>query len=224
MVQFIDSELLLLRKEIGEMWTVVYNQLDRACESVLTFDKELAQQVLVRERRVNAFELKIDSEVEDMIALYTPAGIDLRFALAIFKMNTNLERLGDFAKGVARFTLSCEAGDIDADLLSSLRLQEMATRLLSMLETTKCALEEENIEKATSVFAMDTLVDEIDEASNLILAQYLAKHPESALVCLNLSNVFRKLERAGDHITNIAEEIIFYVDAKVVKHSKSAGE
>ena len=67
MVKFIESELVLLKKEVDEMWTLVYNQLDRAGEAVLTLDKELAQQVLVRERRVNAFELKIDSDIEDII-------------------------------------------------------------------------------------------------------------------------------------------------------------
>ena len=81
MVKFIESELILLKKEIDEMWTLVYNQLDRAGEDVLTLDKELAQQVMVRERMVNAFELKIDSDVEDIIALYNPVAIDLRFVL-----------------------------------------------------------------------------------------------------------------------------------------------
>ena len=75
MVKFIESELILLHKEVDEMWTLVYNQLDRAGEAVLTLDKELARQVIVRERRVNASELKIDSDVEDVIALYNPVAI-----------------------------------------------------------------------------------------------------------------------------------------------------
>ena len=108
MVKFIESELVLLKKEIDEMWTLVYNQLDRAGEAVLTLDRELAQQVLVRERRVNAFELKIDSDIEDIIALYNPVAIDLRFVLAMLKINTNLERLGDFAEGIARFAINCK--------------------------------------------------------------------------------------------------------------------
>ena len=103
MVKFIESELVLLKKEVDEMWTLVYNQLERAADAVLTSDRELAQQVCVCERRVNAFELKIDSDVEDIIALYTPVAIDLRFVLAMLKINTNLERLGDFAESVARF-------------------------------------------------------------------------------------------------------------------------
>ena len=75
MVKFIESELILLKKEVDEMWTLVYNQLDRAGEAVMTLDKELAQQVMVRERRVNAFELKIDSDIEDIIALYNPVAL-----------------------------------------------------------------------------------------------------------------------------------------------------
>jgi phosphate transport system protein len=102
MVKFIESELVLLRKEIDEMWTLVYSQLDRAGEAVLTLDKELARQVVVREKRVNAFELKIDSDVEDIIALYNPVAIDLRFVLAMLKINTNLERLGSLQRSTKR--------------------------------------------------------------------------------------------------------------------------
>mgnify|MGYP002645629755 CR=1 FL=1 len=146
MVKFIESELILLKKEIDEMWTLVYNQLDRAGEAVLTLDKELAQQVMVRERRVNAFELKIDSDVEDIIALYNPVAIDLRFVLAMLKINTNLERLGDFAEGIARFVIRCKEPVLDAELMTRLRLGEMHAEVLSMLELAKRALHEESIE------------------------------------------------------------------------------
>lgn len=219
MVKFIESELELLKKEVDEMWTLVYNQLDRAGEAVLTFDRELAEQVKVRERRVNAFELKIDSDIEDVIALYNPVGIDLRFVLAMLKINSNLERLGDFAEGIARFVLDSEEPVLDADLLKRLRLEEMLSEVLSMLEVTKRALNEESMELATSVFTKDNLVDEINSSVTRVLAEYLKDHPDNLLTCLNLVSVFRKLERAGDHITNIAEEIVFFIDAKVLKHS-----
>ena len=103
MVKFIESELILLHKEVDEMWTLVYNQLDRAGEAVLTLDKELARQVIVRERRVNASELKIDSDVEDVIALYNPVAIDLRFVLAMLKINTNLDAWVTLPKGFPVF-------------------------------------------------------------------------------------------------------------------------
>lgn len=224
MVKFIESELVLLRKEINEMWSLVYSQIDRAGEAVLTLNKELAQQVMVREKRVNAFELKIDSDVEDIIALYNPVAIDLRFVLAMLKINTNLERLGDFAEGIAHFVEKSENTFFDPELVQSLRLQEMVAQVLSMLETTKQALNEENIDLATSIFAKDNLLDEINAQVAVILSEYLQKHPENILFCLNLVGVFRKLERAGDHITNIAEEIVFFMDAKVLKHNGKIDE
>lgn len=224
MVKFVESELILLKKEVDEMWTLVYNQLDRAGEAVLTLDKELAQQVMVRERRVNAFELKIDSDVEDIIALYNPVAIDLRFVLAMLKINTNLERLGDFAEGIARFVINCKEPALDADLLEHLRLEEMQKEVLSMLEMAKKALNEENIDLATAVFGKDHLVDEINANASEILANYIQEHPETAHTCVELISVFRKLERSGDHITNIAEEIVFFIDAKVLKHSGKVDE
>ena len=224
MVKFIESELVLLKKEIDEMWTLVYNQLDRAGEAVLTFDRELAQQVLVRERRVNALELKIDSDVEDIIALYNPVAIDLRFVLAMLKINTNMERLGDFAEGIARFVLNCKEPVLDPELLKRLRLEEMQGQVLAMLELAKKALQEESQDLATSVFAKDNLLDEINAEATAVLADYINEHTDSVLSCLNLVSVFRKLERSGDHITNIAEEIVFFIDAKVLKHSGKTDE
>lgn len=224
MVKFIESELELLKKEINEMWTLVYNQIDRAGEAVLTMDKELAQQVIVRERRVNAFELKIDSDVEDVIALYNPVAVDLRFVLAMLKINTNLERLGDFAEGIARFVEKCAEPALDSELLQALRMEEMYKQVLAMLETAKKALNEESIELATSVFAKDNVLDEINANVTPVLSEYLQKYPEAMLSCLNLVGVFRKLERAGDHITNIAEEVVFFIDAKVLKHSGKVDE
>lgn len=223
MVQFIESELELLKKEVDDMWTLVYNQLDRAGEAVLTLNRELAGQVAVRERRVNAFELKVDSDVEDIIALYNPVGVDLRFVLAILKINSNLERIGDFAEGIARFVLNCRMPAIDPELVVKLRLDEMVTEALSMLELSKKALDEESPELATSILEKDKLLDEINANVTQVLTEYLTDHPEDTLFCLNLVSVFRKLERAGDHITNMAEETVFYVDAKVLKHKGNAG-
>ena len=224
MVQFIESELILLKKEINEMLNLVHHQLERAGESVMNIYKELAQQVMTCEKRVNAFELKIDSDIEEVIALYNPVAIDLRFVLAMLKINSNLERLGDFAEGLARFVLKTDDMVLDKELLKSLRLKEMVDAVISMLDCTQQALIDEDLDKATSVFVKDGLVDEINADATKVLSDYIKQHPESTLACLNLVGVFRKLERAGDHITNIAEEIVFFIDAKVLKHNHNSIE
>lgn len=218
MVNFIDSELSSLKREVDEMWMLVYNQLDRAGEAILTLDRELARQVMVCEKRVNALELKLDSDVEDIISLYTPVGVDLRFVLAVLKINSNLERIGDFAEGIARFVERFPDPALDADLVAQLQLDRMITEVLCMLRLAKEALDKESNELATQVFAKDDTLDQINADAPYILADYIAANPESTLTCLNLLSVIRKMERAGDHITNMAEEIVFFVDAKVLKH------
>ena len=89
-MKVIEEEINGLKASISQMWALVHQQLYNAGEALLTGDKELAFKVMNRERRVNAFELKIDSDCEDIIALYAPVAIDLRFVLAMYKINTNL--------------------------------------------------------------------------------------------------------------------------------------
>lgn len=219
MVQKVEVELDKLKKETLEMWTLVYNQLQRAGEAVLTLDKDLARQVILRERRVNAFELKIDSDVEDIIALYNPVAVQLRFTLAVLKTNTNLERIGDFAEGIARFVLDFKEPTLDPDLFRKLHLAEMIHSVLAMLQHLYDALEKESSDLATRIFEMDAQVDEIHRNAPVILFEYIQENPAAnAMDALRLSSIFRKLERVGDHCTNIAEEIVFYLDAKVLKH------
>ena len=80
MVKFVENELQTIKNEVNEMWTLVYQQLSDAYQAVLNADTSLADKVAAREKRVNAFELKIDSDIEDFIALYNPVAVDLRFA------------------------------------------------------------------------------------------------------------------------------------------------
>src|ERR1019366_1896379 len=102
MTQF-ETELQDAKSEIINMWDLVLLQLSKANEAMLNFDKDLAREVILKEKRVNAFELKIDRDCENIFALYCPVAIDLRFLLAVLKINSNLERIGDIADGVARY-------------------------------------------------------------------------------------------------------------------------
>ena len=191
-MKVIEQEIHSLKNSISEMWALVHQQLYNAGEAMLTGDKELAYKVISRERRVNAFELKIDSDCEDIIALYAPVAIDLR----------NLP----------------EGEPIDPQLVKETRVEEMLSELLSMISLTKEAFEKESSEIASRIFLKDNLIDEINHNSTAIIAKYIEEHKGSALAGLYMAGVIRKMERFGDHCTNIAEELIFYLDAKVMKH------
>lgn len=219
MVKFIENELLNIRKEVVDMWVLVYSQLKTVCEAVVDGDKEKAWDVLMREKRVNASELKLDCDVEDFLVLYNPVAIDLRFVLAMYKINADLERIGDFAENIARFIIKQDGRKPDADLLKQLRFEEMASRVLEMLDTSREAMVKEDLGLANKVFAMDNLVDEINANVTPVLAGYIKQHPDETEFALDFKSVFLRIERAGDHVTNLAEEIIFYIDAEVLKHS-----
>lgn len=219
MVKFVEDELKNIRKEVFEMWALVDEQLRTVFEAVETGDKEKAWDVIIREKRVNACDLKLDCDVEDFLVLYTPVAIDLRFLLAMYKINADLERIGDFAENIARFVIKHSDQPVDAELLKKLRYTEMTSRVLEMMAVSRDALMKEDLEMANSIFAKDNLVDEINAEVTPVLAEYIGAHPDMTQLALNLKGVFLRIERAGDHITNMAEEIVFYIDAEVLKHS-----
>lgn len=201
------------------MWDLVNSQLNRAGESLISLDKDLAKEVVYREKRVNAFELKIDSDCEDIIGLYNPVALDLRFTLAMMKINNNLERIADFCEGIARFVIDYPEINIEAELFEKTGIKEMLQIIKDMMNKAELALIEEKSSLAVDLFEMDNRVDELNRNAVPIIAEYLQQFPERAVECLNLISIIRRMERIGDHCNNMAEEIVFYLDAKVLKHA-----
>lgn len=213
----IETELQLLKAEAINMWTLVYSQLSKARLAFLNFDKDLAREVVLKEKRVNGSELKIDRDCENIFALFCPVAIDLRFLLAVLKINSNLERIGDIADGIAKYVISAN-GPFKKELLEVTRILPMYEESVNMLEDTQAAFEREDTILARSVFKKDDLLDDVNQNSTTVLEKYLQGHPEDTAQALWILSIIRKLERVGDQSKNIAEEIIFYLEAKVLKH------
>ncbi len=218
-MRHLEQEINSLRQDIIEMWKLTVSQVYNAGESILSFNKELAMQVSMRERKIDAFELKIDSECENIIALHQPVAVDLRFVLAVLKINSNLERIADFAYGISRILLNHPSIIVDAELITDSKLNNMVKQVNKMLAQSLEAFENEKPQIAAAIFSEDYKVDEINNNAAKLVATYIQKNPDRAYECLELMGVFRKLERIGDHCSNIAEEIFFFTDAKVLKHT-----
>jgi phosphate transport system protein len=216
MVQ-IEIELQLLKTEAINMWSLVASQLVKAKASMLSFDKDLAREVVLVERRVNGAELKIDRDCENIFALLTPVAVDLRFVLAVLKINSNLERIGDIAEGIAKHIIRADHS-FKLELLEATGLIEMYDEGIRMLEDTLTAFESEDSALARAVFKKDEVLDTINENANNSIMGYLKTHPEDMDQALYIYSIIRKLERVGDQSKNIAEEIIFFLEAKVLKH------
>jgi len=120
----LDTELKNLKTDMIEMFGLVLSQLNKSQEALINLDKDLAREVLINERRVNGFELKIDRDCENIIALFNPVAVDLRFVLATMKINSNLERIGDIAEGICQFVLNIKL-EPEKDLLEKTRVVEM---------------------------------------------------------------------------------------------------
>ena len=215
----LDIELKKLKQDMAEMFGLVYSQLEKARQALVAFDKDLAREVRVNEKRVNSFELKLDRDCENIIALFNPVAIDLRFVLAALKINSNLERIGDIAEGIAQFVLSIKNAP-DQELLVNSRVIEMFDTANSIVFDVMTAFESEDTTLARNVFMKDELLDEINMAANASVAEFIRNNNEKINQSLYMLSTIRKLERVGDQSKNIAEEIIFYIEAKVLKHKK----
>lgn len=218
----LETELGELKSELLEMTQLAKEQLEKTIQAFYTFDKDLAHEVILNEKRVNGYELKIDSRCEHILALFNPVAIDLRFVIASVKMVSDLERIGDNAEGISNFLLRTNA-PFDQELVEKFRFKEMTTNVLEMLNVLCESFETDNTKLARTVFSKDDILDEINLNATHVLAEYCknTNDQEKILQAIYLLSMIRKLERVGDYITNVGEEIIFYVKAKVLKHKKN---
>ena len=214
-----EKEIQLLKDEVKLMWKLVISQLENNKKAMLNNDIALASKIIQNENDVNNFELKVDNLCENFIALNNPVAIDLRLALSLIKISSSLERIGDFTDGIARFITEQECENIDHDLVERLGIEKMFDILLGMLLDGFVAFESEQTKVSEKIISKDDQVDEIYNNVFETLSNHIKNNPDQTICMLKLLLLIRKLERIGDHNNNIVEEIVFFVDARVLKHS-----
>ncbi|MBK5212240.1 MAG: phosphate signaling complex protein PhoU [Flavobacteriaceae bacterium] len=202
-----------------EMLSLCQSQLEKAKYAFVNHDSDLAEEVINTEKRVNALDLKIEKDCEKFLALYNPVAIDLRFIMAIRKINFDLERIADHAEGISRYVVE-ENKAVELSLLEALKFETMFETITSMFENITVAYDEKDVKMARKVFKKDKVLDKINRKSFKLIEAEIRKNVEITGQALILFSVIKKMERVGDLIKNIAEEIIFYIEAEVVKHKK----
>jgi phosphate transport system protein len=213
----LETELQLLKTDIIEMWGMVINQMEKSKMALLKFDKDLAHDIRLTEKRIDSFELKIDRDCENILALYAPVAIDLRFVLAILKMNSNLERIGDYANSIAKIIEHLDK-PFKPELIRETKVMEMFDLSVAIMGEALCAFEKDDTQLGRALFKRDKEIDEINDIAPAVIRDLIAKHPDYTGHLLELLSIIRRLERAGDHTQNIAEDFIFFIEAKVLKH------
>lgn len=215
----LDTNLIQLKEDLVQMWTLVSNQMEKARLALINGDTDLAREVRANEKMVDAFELKIDMDCENIIMLQNPVAVDLRFLLSVLKINYNLERIGDYANSIAK---SAEKNEKmwSAEIIERTHMPEMFFVAQTMIQDSLAAFEKGDRKLIKTLFGNDEKLDKLNDDVIPVINELIKEKPDDVPILLDAFSIIRRLERAGDHIKNIAEELIFYFDAVIVKHSK----
>jgi phosphate transport system protein len=208
-----------LKERLLVMAGLVEQAIQRATEAYSSRDMDLCELVTLSEPAINRMEHEIDQLALDLLAMEQPMAVDLRFILAVIRINADLERVGDQAVNIANrckdlSALSTQELPVDIPKLAQLSTAMIRKALQSFIEA--------DTEMAESVLLLDDQVDELNRDAFKTLGALIQQHPERTPEALNALVISRNLERVGDHATNIAEDVIFWVSGADVRHHFAA--
>jgi|SRR5271157_3871905 len=204
-----------LKEKLLRMGGLAEKAIERAAEAYRTRDAKYCQMVFSGEADINQAEREIDELALDLLAMQQPMAIDLRFILAVVKINADLERVGDQAVNIAQRVL---------DLISEPEVQlpvdipRMAEFVGTMVQRSLESFLDGKAEVAEVVLQMDNTVDRKKDEAYVVLVQKMIHEPHTTRAALNVLLIARNLERIADHATNIAEDVIFWVRGADVRH------
>jgi phosphate transport system protein len=207
-----------VRQKLLKMGGLAEQAVDRACQAYLDRDLTRCQMVLEGETQINISERQIDELAFDLLAMQQPMAVDLRFILAVTKINADLERVGDQAVNIAERVMdmvSLPAVDLPVDI------GRMSAAVSAMVRRSLESFIEAKAELAQAVLEMDNVVDRMRDEAFITLVKTMNDRPETTRQALDALLVARNLERVADHATNIAEDVIFWVQGADVRHYKS---
>ena len=211
----LDEELEFLRQMIFEMSDLVDEQVAGAIDAVANCDMELARRIRERDDEVDAYELKVDRQCERILALFTPVAVDLRLIIMAVKVNTDLERIGDHAKNLAKNTQALESC---SDLIKKTRIRDMADEARTVLHEAQDAFQRQDRVLARQVLAHDRHIDRLHQETLSKIAGLIKDNPDRALEIVHLVSMSKSVERIADHAKNIAELVVFLVEGVDIRH------
>jgi phosphate transport system protein len=216
-----QKELQGLKEDLLNMAALIEEAISTAVQSLVKRDSDLARRTFEGEDRINGMEIDIDDRCLKLLALRQPMAADLRFITSAMKIITDLERMGDQAVNIAERAISL----IQEPLLKPyIDIPKMAEITQSMVKDVLDAFVNDDSKLARSVCERDDIVDGLNDQVFRELLTFMMSDPQTITRAVHLIIVCRCLERIADHATNIAEDVIFLVDARVIKHHADAKE
>ena len=211
----LQRQIERLKKDVLSLCASVEEQVQLAVRALLDRDEEMAKQVEQRDLKIDHQEVEIEEECLKTLALYQPVAGDLRFIVSALKINNDLERIGDMAVNIARKAISLASlpfTDIPFDLAG------MSEKAQAMLRDSLDAMVNQDAKLAGSVCARDDEVDRMKREIRVKAEDMIRRDPSRLAALLNVLAVSRNLERIADHATNIAEDVVYLIEGRIIRH------
>lgn len=211
-----NEDLTRIRGLTLEMGHTVEEQIGLAVQALVTGDAHLARRVEVDDSRVNELEVTIDGACSQVIVKRQPTAMDLRYVLAVIKITSDLERIGDEAEKVAR--MAAHLAEMDRPRDNYAEIAELGSGAKDMVRDSIAAFETYNVRLARDVLRRDDTIDKQYEAINGRCMTAMSKDPRDIRRMLYLLWLARALERIGDHAKNVSEQVVYFVEGMDVRH------
>jgi phosphate transport system protein len=210
-----DQQLEKLKTRIMKMCSLVDEQVELSIRTVEERNPELGEIVLEKEKKVDKYDLKIDKICQKIFALNQPVAMDLRLIMSALTINTNLERMGDIAVNIVENSklINTKPGWLDKT-----HFTEMTKIAREMIRLSIDSFIQDDAKLAKKVIETDRLLDKLNKENHQTLIEIMRNNPDDIQTAVALLVISRQLERLGDHATNIAEDVYFIVEARMVKH------
>ncbi|MCY4461441.1 MAG: phosphate signaling complex protein PhoU [Albidovulum sp.] len=217
-----DQDLKNLQASVMRMGGLVEASIINSSIALADSDEELARKIVEDDHMIDSLETEINLAALELSALRQPIAQDLRFVFAVLKIATNLERIGDYAKNVAkRTTVLLQTSPPDGATASILRL---ARSVQVLLKDSLDSFAERDVEKAREIIVRDHDIDLMYNSLFREFLTYMMEDPRSITPSMHLHFMAKNLERSGDHITSVAEQVIFLATGEMPKDDRPVGD
>jgi phosphate transport system protein len=215
MTKHIQRQVDLLKQKILYVGTLVEESIAKAIAALINRDAKLGEKVIEADNVIDRMEVEVEEECLKVLALYQPVAADLRFVVAVLKINNDLERMGDLAQNIAKravYLAKADPLDLPIDFRS------MAAKAQTMVKQSLDALVNSDSALARLVRSEDDEVDQARQRFRQQILETIRKRPDKVEYLLKLNSVSKHLERLADMATNVAEDVIYMVEGEIVRH------
>jgi phosphate transport system protein len=215
MTRHIERQIDHLKEKILRVGTLVEEAFSKSITALINRDIALSQRVMANDEEIDRMEVEVEEECLKILALYQPVAADLRFVVAVLKINNDLERMGDLARNIAKRVAQLAAGP-SVDLPPEIRTMSMLAQ--DMVKQSLDAVVNADPTLARQVREEDDAVDEARQQIRRRILQGIKAHPEQLENLLRINSVSKHIERIADMATNVAEDVIYMVEGDIVRH------